>query len=106
MRNTEVLKQLFDSSYFKARVRSINLYNQTSVSNLLVLFLTKTRHIAADQMLFFPPSSSAHFTGHILLCIDTVHMWWITEFHVTSKILNLSLLPVFPTFNLKKKWHW
>jgi len=30
-------------------------------------------------------------------------MWWITEFHVTSKILNLSLLPVFPTFNLKKK---
>lgn len=43
----------------------------------------------------------------LLLSGDAVYTQWITEFHVTSEILHLSLLPIFPTFNLKKKnWHW
>lgn len=39
----------------------------------------------------------------LLLSGDTVYTQWIIEFHVTSEILHLSLLPIFPTFNLKKK---
>lgn len=39
----------------------------------------------------------------LLLSGDAVYTQWITEFHVTLEILHLSLLPIFPTFNLKKK---
>lgn len=47
-----------------------------------------------------PPSTSL---DTLLLSVDVVYTWWITEFHITSKIWNLSLLPVFPAFHLKKK---
>lgn len=53
-------------------------------------------------MLFFPLVPLLTSLDIFLLSVDTVRMWWITEFHVTSKIWNLSLLPVFSTFNLKK----